>query len=64
MTQQEVFTADLNRMNAKFQALGAVISGTDPDGTVWQAIDPSKAPAVLTSAYSGLISYGYANGLI
>ncbi len=60
MTQQQVFDADLDRMNARFEALGAIV--TFDDG--FQGIDPTKAPAALVSAYSGLLQYGYANGLI
>lgn len=57
---QAVFDADLDRMNAKIEEFGAVI--TFDDG--FQGIDETKVPAGLLSAYSGLLSYGYANSLI
>lgn len=60
MTTQQTFTADLARMNTKFEALGAVQAYDDG----FMAIDPTKAPAALLSAYQGLVSYGYANGLL
>ena len=57
---QSAFDADLARLNAKLEELGAVV--TAPDG--WCGIDPSKVPADLLRQYGGLTSYGYANGLI
>jgi hypothetical protein len=60
MTTAQVFNADLTKMNAAFEALDALV--TYEDGFV--AIDETKAPAHMLSAYRLLISYGYANGLI
>ncbi len=57
---RSAFDADLGRMNARLEALGAIV--TYEDG--WQGLDASKVPAPLLSAYSGLIQFGYANGLL
>jgi hypothetical protein len=60
MTGQEVFDADLARMNAALEKLEAIITCNDG----WRGIDPLKVPAHLLSAYQNLLSYGYANGLL
>ena len=54
------FAADLNKINGKLNALGAVVTASD--GFVF--IDESKVPASLMATYRGLVQYGYANGLI
>jgi hypothetical protein len=54
-SQREVFTADLDKMNRDL----APWLVTFDDG--FQGYMPS-APAQLLSAYSGLVSFGYANG--
>ena len=54
------FYADLAKLNAALRALDAIV--VQEDGTRW--IDPTKAPQGLLNAYAGLVSYGYANGLI
>lgn len=54
------FLADLERMNTALRAMGALL---EEDGEV-VGIDPTVAPPALLSAYSGLVSYGYANGLL
>lgn len=59
MTEQEVFTQDLNRMNRELHNLNALIT-TDCGFTY---IDEAKADH-LVDAYQGLIQYGYANSLI
>ena len=56
----QTITADLAKMNARLEALGALVI----DGDEVVGIDTSKAPASLLGAYSRLVSYGYANGLI
>lgn len=63
MSHAEVFEKDLERMNAHFRELGAVITGTDESGD-YALIDPAKVNPAILSAYSNLLSYGYANGLI
>lgn len=60
MNTAEVFAADLAKMNARLIKMGALV--TYEDG--FQGFDPSKAPAALLDAYQGLVSFGYANGLI
>lgn len=60
MTQQEVFDADLRKMNRALKELDALV--VDEDG--WIGIHPQRVPPALLSAYSALTSYGYANGLI
>jgi hypothetical protein len=60
MTTKQQLAADLDRVGAQLEALGAVI--TFDDG--FQGIDPTKAPVALVGAYSRLMQYGYANGLI
>jgi hypothetical protein len=55
-----VFHADHVRLNTALQAADAVV--TDADGFQW--IDTSKVPARLVGAYSRLMQYGYANGLL
>jgi hypothetical protein len=57
---QAVFDADLSRMNKALRSFGAV--NESPDGFTY--IDTDKAPGPLLRAYRGLLSYGYANGLI
>jgi hypothetical protein len=54
------FERDLAKMRAYLESAGALL--TLEDGSVW--IDPDKADPVMLSAYRGLLSYGYANGLI
>lgn len=63
---QRVFDADLARFDAMFQEADAIRSGTDPDGTVFHYIDPAFAAANgrTVGAYRGLLTYGYANGLM
>ncbi len=56
----KTFAADLDKLSARLEALGAVV--TLDDG--FSYLDESKAPGALLSAYRGLVSYGYANGLL
>jgi hypothetical protein len=56
----EIFEADLARMNALLEKSGAVV--TLADG--WQGVDPTKVPEDVLRAYEGLVSYGFANGLL
>lgn len=60
MASQDVFEADLARFNAFFQEAGAVL--TFEDGS--RGVDPTKVPESVLSAHQGLLSYGYANGLL
>lgn len=53
------FHADLARMNAELERLGAVC--TEDDGFMW--IDEGRVPSDLMRAYKALVSYGYAYGL-
>jgi len=59
----KVFAADLARFNAAFEAMGAVRLVRDEDGDV-QCIDPTGLPDDLVHAYSRLIVFGAANGLV
>lgn len=54
------FYQDLERLNSKLHALGAVT--TTDDGFMY--VDESKVPAALASAYRFLGRFGYANGLL
>lgn len=56
----KTFAADLNKISARLESLGAVV--VMDDGFTY--LDESKAPAALLSTYKSLVSYGYANGLI
>lgn len=57
---QTIFNADLARFDAMFTKADAI--RTDADGFQW--IDQTKVPASAVSAYSRLMQFGYANGLI
>lgn len=57
---QDVFDADLAKMNGSIQRAGAL--RTDPDGFQW--VDATKLSPGFMSAYAGLQRLGYANGLI
>lgn len=59
-SQQAAFDADLTKINATIEGLGALV--TYADGFV--GIDPTKVPDALLRAYRGLLCFGYANGLI
>jgi hypothetical protein len=59
-TSQQVFFADLDRLNAQFKQAGAVKVTTD--GFIY--VDESVVSADLVRAYRGLIRYGYASGLV
>lgn len=63
MTQQEVFNQNLAALNAYIEERGALITGTDESGD-YTLIDPTKVPAPVLDAYRGLLSFGYANGLL
>lgn len=52
------FVADINKMTHYFAACGAITR----DESGWQGIDTSKAPADAVTAYSKLLSVGYARG--
>lgn len=56
----EFFYQDLNRLNHKLRALGAVAATSDG----FTYVDESKIPAELASAYRFPGRYGYANGLL
>ena len=60
MATSEQVHADLAKLNAVFEAAGAVL--TDEDGERW--IDPTLAPPDALRAYRGLLSYGYATGVL
>lgn len=60
MPKQDIFNADLNKFNAAFKKMGALI---EDDGVI-VGVDPTVAPAVMLNSYKNLVSYGYANSLL
>jgi hypothetical protein len=56
----KTFTADLARFDAMFRKADAI--RTEADGYTW--IDQSRVPAAVVNAYSRLMQFGYANGLV
>lgn len=54
------FSADMARFDAMFAKADAI--RTEADGFQW--IDQSKVPTSVVGAYSRLMQFGYANGLV
>lgn len=54
------FAADFEKVSTKLADMGALV--TMNDGFTF--VDEARVPVALLSTYRGLVSYGYANGLI
>lgn len=59
-TLQQVFDADLTRINDELIRLDAVVVLDDGE----KFIDPTMVPEALLDTYTNLVSFGMANGLV